>query len=169
MTDIALCILPVSTEFAGSSEQVWVNVQRPAICCCGKLHVVSSLLQFHLQIFFLWTTDEVKNSRCNGYVRLHLLGWLYPMSACKCIFFLASGLWQLMLQVDTKRSPLINFFKQTLQKMTANFKWKTLHELKMKTKWIWSWQKSQTAEQLKSCIKQEYENNMPWIILVFYI
>lgn len=39
----------------------------------------------------------------------------------------------------------------------------------MKTKLIWSWQKSQTADQLKSCIKQECENNMLRIILVFYI
>lgn len=47
-------ILPVSTEFAGPSKGVGVNVHWPAIGCCSKLHTVGSFIQLGLQIISLW-------------------------------------------------------------------------------------------------------------------
>lgn len=39
----------------------------------------------------------------------------------------------------------------------------------MKIKWIQWWQRSQTADQLKSFIKQECENNYMLLSILFYM
>lgn len=54
------CHLPVSTEFARPSKEVGVNVQRPAVSCCSKLHPVCCLLQLRLQIFSLRAVKQIE-------------------------------------------------------------------------------------------------------------
>lgn len=49
---------PVSAEPAGSSAKVGINIQRPAISCCSKLHVVGCFLQLCLQIVLLYKAKQ---------------------------------------------------------------------------------------------------------------
>lgn len=55
---------PVSTEFAESSEGVWVDVHWPAIRRFSKLHKVSRFLQLNFQIFSLSTDTNTTVVNC---------------------------------------------------------------------------------------------------------
>lgn len=93
--------LPLSTKVTRSSEEVGVDVQRPAVRCRGKLHPVCRIFQLQLQIFSL-LTEKKNRERMDNSCRTHRLSLENKESVTKAVNhwrkWIIEGFWMLALE-----------------------------------------------------------------------